>query len=628
MRVVCTAGHVDHGKSTVVRALTGMEPDRLEEERRRGLTIDLGFAWTELTTPGQPPQTVAFVDLPGHERFVGTMLAGAGALDLALFVVAADEGWKPQSSEHRDILDLLGVARGVVALTKTDLADPGKAGETAAEVRAELAGTALAQAPIVPVSAATGAGMERLVATLLEVLATAPAPADHDRPRLWVDRSFSIRGAGTVVTGTLGGGRLATGDELVVLPGRRGSRVRGLQALQAPVTEAPPGTRVAVNLSGIERTAVARGDALGRPGQWHSVRTLDAAVRALPGGVIGRRGAWHFHAGSAERVATVAPLAGSDITGEGYLRIELDRAVPLVAGDRFVLRDAGRRTTVGGGRILDADPQPRPRGTQARLQRLDALVARGRALDAGDVGALFALHVRERGVADLSRAAAVTGLTLPEARSGARAHRLLALGPAVVSPEAATDWTAAVDDALGAAHAAHPLDRVVPRDVATRAAIGAGCPRGLAGLFLDALTARGRVVGEGPGVRAPQHAVRLDPAQARARQGLIGALGEALFSPPALSQAAAAAGASAALVKELEAAGDLVRLGPDLAVPPATLDLAVARLRDAALSEGPLTAARAKEILGTTRKYALPLLEELDRRGHTRRLGDVREVLG
>jgi len=619
---------VDHGKSTLVRALTGMEPDRLEEERRRGLTIELGFAWSELAAPGHSPQTVAFVDLPGHERFVGTMLAGAGALDLALFIVAADEGWKPQSSEHRDILDLLGISRGVVALTKADAVDPFTAERTEAAVRTELAGTALAQAPIVPVSAATGTGLDRLVEVLLAVLATAPAPADRGRPRLWVDRSFSIRGAGTVVTGTLGGGRFAAGDDLAILPGRRASRVRGLQSLQSPVTEAPPGTRVAVNLSGIERTAVARGDALGRPGQWHSVRTLDAAVRALPGAVIGRRGAWHFHVGSAERLATVAPLAGSDIAGEGFLRIELERAAPLAAGDRFVLREAGRRTTVGGGRVLDADPPPRPRGARARRERADALAARARALDAGDLGTLLALHVRERGVADLARAAAVVGLTLAEARDAARTHLLLALRPAVVSPEAADHWTAAVETALREAHAAHPLDRVVPRDVALRGAIGAGCPRELAGLFLDALAARGRVVVEGPGVRAPQHLVRLDPAQARARQGLLAALGAALFNPPALSEAAAAAGASAALVKELEAAGDIVRLGPEIAVPPATLDLAVERLRDAATSEGPLTAARAKEVLGTTRKYALPLLEELDRRGRTRRVGDVREVLG
>lgn len=625
---MCTAGHVDHGKSTLVRALTGMEPDRLEEERRRGLTIDLGFAWTELTTPGQPSQTVAFVDLPGHERFVGTMLAGAGALDLALFVVAADEGWKPQSSEHRDILDLLGVARGVVALTKTDVVDAAKVEGTATSVRAELAGTALAEAPIVAVSAATGAGLDGLIATLLEVLAGAPPPADHERPRLWVDRSFSIRGAGTVVTGTLGGGRLATGDELVLLPGRRSARVRGLQSLQAPITQAEPGSRVAVNLSGVDRASVGRGDALGRPGQWHSVRTLEAEVRALPGAVIGRRGAWHFHAGSAERLATVALLTGGDITDQGYLRIELERAVPLVAGDRFVLREAGRRATVGGGRVLDADPPPRPRGSLAREERTDALAARGRALDAGDLGALLALHARERDVVDLSRAAAVVGLTLTEAKAAARSQQLLPLGTAVVSPPAATRWQAAVDHALAEAHTARPLERLVPRDVATRAAIGGGCPPELAALFLDALAARGSVVAEGPGVRAPQHAVRLSAAQARARQSLLSALGQALFSPPGLTQAAGVAGASTALVKELEAAGDLVRLGPDLAVLPATLDLAIARLRAAALTEGPLTASRAKEVLGTTRRYALPLLEELDRRGRTRRLGDVREVLG
>ncbi|MGH3666355.1 MAG: selenocysteine-specific translation elongation factor, partial [Egibacteraceae bacterium] len=327
MHVVCTAGHVDHGKSTLVRALTGMEPDRFAEERRRGLTIDLGFAWTQLAGG----ETVAFVDLPGHERFVTNMLAGAGAVELALFVVAADEGWMPQSQEHLDILDLLGVSRGLVALTKADTVDAEGIAVATVLVREQLADTAFAHVEIVPVSAVTGDGLGLLTERLAAVLDAAPAPTDRGRPRLWVDRSFTIRGAGTVVTGTLAGGTLRTGEEMAVLPTGRTGRVRGLQSLKAAAAEAGPGNRVALNLSGLDRGEVTRGDAIGRAGQWLAVTVLDAWVRALPGQEVGRRGAWHLHAGSGEWLARVSPLLARPVTDGGYVRLELGRPAPLVA---------------------------------------------------------------------------------------------------------------------------------------------------------------------------------------------------------------------------------------------------------------------------------------------------------
>ena len=261
MHVICTAGHVDHGKSTLVRALTGMEPDSFAEERERGLTIDLGFAWTRLG-----PHTVAFVDLPGHERFIANMLAGAGSVELALFVVAADEGWMPQSAEHLAILDLLGVSRGLVAVTKADTVDAETAELAAELVGEELAGSSLAGAPLVICSGATGAGLDELRTGLATLLDTVPAPAGVGRPRLWIDRSFSITGAGTVVTGTLTGGWLRTGDAVVIEPGERRGRVRGLQSLKEPVDAAPPGSRVAVNVAGLDRDEAARGEALVRPG--------------------------------------------------------------------------------------------------------------------------------------------------------------------------------------------------------------------------------------------------------------------------------------------------------------------------------------------------------------------------
>lgn len=633
MRVICTAGHVDHGKSALVRALTGTEPDRFAEEHHRGLTIDLGFAWTDL---GDPPQTVAFVDLPGHERFVGNMLAGAGAVDLALFVVAADEGWMPQSQEHLDILDLLGVTRGLVALTKADLVDEETMELGRELVREQLGGSVFADVEVIPVSARTGMGLENLSHRLVATLDQAPPPPDHGRPRLWVDRSFTIRGAGTVVTGTLSGGGLSTGDEVAVLPGPRrerastalpSGRVRGLQALKHPVDHAPPGSRVAVNVSGVEREDVGRGQAVTKPGQWLTVHAFDASARALPGWELDRTGAWHVHVGSGERLARLFPVAARPIADTGYLRVELDVPAALTAGDRFVIREAGRQATLGGGVVLDPDPPARPRG-DARVVRAAQLDARREALAEGDRTRLLECAVRERGAVQAGRAAAAVGLADPDAAKAAAAHGLWRLGDAWVHPDAAAQWEKSVADALAAYHRGHPVERAAPKDVATRAAGAAGCPPELIEPLLSALVERGSLAAERAGLRIPDHTVEFDAEQARAREALLAELGAEPFAPPTLATAAERAGASTALIRELEAAGELVRLGPDLAVTAAALDDAAAALRGVYGAEGAFTASRAKDALGTSRKYAMPLLEELDRRGLTRRRGDLRDVVG
>jgi selenocysteine-specific elongation factor len=619
VRVVCTAGHVDHGKSSLVRALTGMEPDRFDEERRRGLTIDLGFAWARIAA-----HTVAFVDLPGHERFVGNMLAGAGPVETALFVVAADEGWMPQSQEHLDILDLLGVQRGVVALTKSDAVDTETLELAEALVRERLAGTGLFDAPIVACSSVRESGLPELRERLAAVLDDAPAAADRARPRLWADRVFSVRGAGTVVTGTLGGGSLHVGQEVVALPGGRAGRVRGLQSLGEPVERAAPGARVAVNVSGLERDAVGRGDALVLSGQWPATDSVEAWVRVLPGMVLERRGAWHLHAGSAKRMVTVAPVEGRPLRADGFVRLELDEPLPLSAGDGLVLRESGRWATAAGGVVLDADPPPRAKG-RSRPARAAALAARRAALEAADLPQLLALHVAERGAAPLDAAAAAVGLTAEQAREAARASRLLPLGPALVHPSAAATWSQAVLEALRAHHRAHPLERAAPKDLAVRAATAAGCPAALAAPFLDALVALRRVGATGPGLRDPSHVVQLDASSSAARAALLAALDAQPLSPPRLSSAAAEAGAPPVLVRELEAAGELVRLGPELAFTESALGRAAAQLREAFTGRA-FTASEAKETWGTTRKYAMPLLEEMDRRGVTVREGDLRTL--
>jgi selenocysteine-specific elongation factor len=627
MHVVCTAGHVDHGKSTLVRALTGMEPDRFAEEQRRGLTIDLGFAWTRLPGEATEDLTVAFVDLPGHERFIANMLAGAGPVSSALFVVAADEGWMPQSREHLDILDLLGTSRGVVALTRSDLVDEATIAVADELVREELAGSALADVEVVAVSAVTGAGLDELVSALVRMLRAAPAPEDHGRARLWVDRSFSITGAGTVVTGTLTGGWLRTGDTVEVQPGGAQGRVRALESLKEDVDAAPPGSRVAVNVAGLERSRVARGDALGLAGAWRPTAAIEARVTVLPGQVIAPKGAWHLHAGSGDWAASVHPVGGRPITGTGYVRVELARPAALAAGDRFVLRDAGRRATVGGGAVLDADPPARVRGSRQRQERLAELEIRRVALEAGSRDGLLVAHVSERGIVGAARATAAAGLPRDAAVRAASERGLVTVGDAWADPEAVDAWGRAAAQAVSAYHDAHPVERAAPKDVALRALVAAGCPPGSSAEVLAALVPRGRLVPEGTGVRTLDHEPRLDERDAAARDALLAALAEHPFSPPGLTEAARAAGASDALVRELEADGLFVRLAGDLAFLPSAVEEAVTRLAEASAAEGPLTAARAKEVLQTSRKFALPLLEHLDRTGRTRRRGDVRVVL-
>jgi selenocysteine-specific elongation factor len=346
--VVGTAGHVDHGKSTLVQALTGTDPDRWAEEKARGLTIDLGFASTILSSG----RGLSFVDVPGHVRFLHNMLAGAGAIDACLFVVAATEGWKPQSEEHLRIVDLLGIRHGVIALTKVGLTD------ARPDLSAHLAGTFLEGAPVVPIDAPARIGIDALGATLDDLLAATPLAPDHDRPRLWVDRSFAAKGAGTVVTGTLVGGRLRVGDELTVAGAP--VRVRGLQSHGDALDDVAPGRRVAVNLVGIAHRDVSRGDALLRPDQWHHTAVVDASLHVLAAldHDVSRRGAYVAYIGSGEHPVSMRVL-GPDVIAPGttaIVRLRLPSTLPLVPGDRFVLRESGREETIGGGEINDVDP--------------------------------------------------------------------------------------------------------------------------------------------------------------------------------------------------------------------------------------------------------------------------------
>ncbi len=387
MRVIATAGHVDHGKSTLVRLLTGTDPDRFEEEQRRGLTIDLGFA--HCVVDGE---AISFVDVPGHVRFLRNMLAGVGGVDACLFVVAASEGWKPQSEEHLRILELVGVTHGIVALTKVDLLEDDELVELATmEVADHLAGTFLAGAPIVPVAAPSAAGIDELATALADLARTTPSSGDRGRPRLWIDRVFAAKGSGTVVTGTLTDGSIAVGDHVTVEPGDQQARVRAVQTLGRVVTRIGPGNRVALNLAGIEHTALRRGDAVVTPGRWRPTDRFDASLTVL-GSLdhsVSRRGAYLAYIGSGEHAVRLRVLGPDTIApgATGAVRLHLPVALPLLPGDRYVLRESGRDETVGGGEVLDVAPVlPASRARPDR--RVERVVAEHGWVDAGELEAL------------------------------------------------------------------------------------------------------------------------------------------------------------------------------------------------------------------------------------------------
>ena len=371
MHVIGTAGHVDHGKSALVERLTGIDPDRFAEEKRRGLTIDLGFAWLPLPSGRE----IGIVDVPGHERFIKNMLAGAGGISICIFVVAANEGWMPQSAEHLSVLEVLGVRHGVIALTKSDTVDEETLEIAIADVREHIDGSSLSSARIVPCSSVTGEGVDELVTAIDELVTSTPPIPDLGRPRLWVDRVFTIAGAGTVVTGTLAGGSFEVGREVEVrgphsTPGReRRARVRAIQSHKKELRRVGPGNRVALNLAGLERSRAERGDAVVDPGRWRSTTRIDAHVRVLPERLTGHdyelteKGALLLYVGSAETPIRIK-LLGTDVVRPGeeaFAQIYLREPLPLSRGDRFVLRDVGRIQTFGGGVVLEPGAPPPPK---------------------------------------------------------------------------------------------------------------------------------------------------------------------------------------------------------------------------------------------------------------------------
>ena len=606
MHVIGTAGHVDHGKSTLVQRLTGIDPDRFVEEKRRGLTIDLGFAWLTLPSGNE----IGIVDVPGHERFIKNMLAGAGGISVCLFVVDANEGWMRQSTEHLAILDVLGVSSGVVALTKADTVDEDTLELARAEAEDYLRRTSLAGAPVVAVSAITGRGLDELVAALDRAVAAAPAPDDRGRPRLWVDRVFTISGAGTIVTGTLSGGALGAGDAVEISPEGRRARVRTIQSHKKELRSIGPANRVALNLAGLQRQGAQRGDAVVAPSQWRPTRVLDVRVRVLPEWAVGpdqaltEKGSHLLYVGSAETPVRIKLFGTSSIKAgeEGFAELHLRDALPLTRGDRFVLRDAGRMLTFGGGVVLDPLARVASRSDARRLALLKRLAR------ADNEEALVALVDAEGALP------AVDALL----RSGTRAvpEDVRRLGDLLVSTARFDEVTAKARAAVARHHLERPLERGMPREAA-RAATG------LEPTEFDALVdALEEIESEAALVRLTTHAVAMSPAQQRARAAVIAAIEGAGFTPPLAREL----DADSALLRALVDSGDLVAIG-DFYLTGTQAAEARTRIRSAIESEGPLTVARIRDLLGTSRKYALPLCGWLDQTGATLRRGDVR-ILG
>ena len=628
MHVIGTAGHVDHGKSTLVQALTGINPDRLREEQEREMTIDLGFAW--LTLPNG--ESVGIVDVPGHRDFIENMLAGVGGIDAALFVIAADEGVMPQTREHLAILDLLRIPGGVVALTKIDLIDdPDWLELVQADVSEALQGTVLDGAPIIPVSARTGQGLAELTAALQEVLARTPPRPDRGRPRLWIDRVFTIGGFGTVVTGTLVDGHLEVGQEVEILPRGLRARIRGLQTHKTRIQRAVPGSRVAINLTGISKQDLARGDLVTTPGWLRPTTLTDVRLDLLRDAPfpLKHNAFVKFFCGSAETVARVRLLGTETLApGEsGWVQLELDDPLPLVRGDRFIIRIPSPAVTVGGGEVVDPNP-----GRKHRRFRPEVL-ARLETLARGTPAEVLLQTLERRGPLTVRDLIEVSGLgeAAPEALA-----ELFSTGDAVVLdavPEPAParlvvsrSWwsatTARMRDELAAYHARYPLRSGMSREE-LRSALRLD-PRAYNGLLARA-AADGLIVDEAATVRLPEHQVRFTPQQQQAVNDLLARFRAAPYATPSVKEAAALVGEE--VLGVLLARGDLVQVSPEVLFLRETYEEMVERIRAHIQQQGSITLAQVRDLFQTSRKYAQALLEYLDGVGVTRRVGDERVLV-
>ncbi len=652
--VLGTAGHIDHGKTALVRALTGIDCDRLPEEKARGITLELGFAHLVL-----PDGRVAgVVDVPGHERLVRHMVAGATGIDLVLLVVAADEGVMPQTREHLAICRLLALRRGLVALTKTDLVEPDLAGLAAEELRDFLVGTFLERAAIVPVSSVTGEGIDLVrteIARLAGEAASDPPRAAGGAARLPIDRVFTLKGFGTVVTGTLAAGSLRAGEEIEILPAGLHGKIRGIESYHQAVPEVLAGARAAVNLQGVDRGAIERGFVITHPGRLEPGERLDAEVELLPEArPLRTRARVRLHAGTRETHGTILLLDRETLApGErGFAQIALDEPIVALPGDRFVLRGfawlPGIGQTIGGGRVLDAHP-PRHRSfaPSPRVRaRLEPVVDDLRAFAAGDPHEAVGRRVARAGPGGLTRARILSRVAIDAPTVDAALAALVGSG-AIASGEeggdaeaihvsrSALEGLAARAAALvDAHHTAHPLEPGAPREalrskLARDAGVAELDPR-VFRLAIEEAARAGRVVIERERVRAAGHTIRLDDAERSLQDAIQKRLSSAGLEPPVFKDLMEALRKPAATMRNvlgvLSREGKVVRVKEGLYFDRGALDDLAGRLTTFLREHGQITPAEYKALTGASRKYTVPLMEHFDEQKLTIRVGDTRKL--
>ncbi len=615
MYVLGTAGHVDHGKSALIKALTGTDPDRLREEKERGMTIDLGFAW--LTLPSG--REVSIVDVPGHERFISNMLAGVGGIDVALLVIAADEGVMPQTREHLAILDLIGVSYGIVVITKKDLVDKEWLELVEMDTAALIKDTTLAKSPTVAVSAVTGEGLPELAKAIDAVLDITPPKQDLGRPRLPVDRIFTIQGFGTVVTGTLVDGQLSVGQEIEILPSGLRARIRGLESHKKKLESAQPGNRVAVNLSGVSTEQLARGQVVTTPGWLHPTTALDGKLRLLASvkNPLPHNSEIAFYSGAAEVSGMVRLLDKNELApGEtAWAQIVLRNPVAVVKGDPFVLRSPNE--TLGGGTIIQTHAMRHRRFYEPTLGKLAAL-------EKGSPEEIFLTVLHANEPADLESLLTKTNITPAETEavvqklvgeqqvfvlSGKGAKAVLITAGGYVQKKAAAV------EATETFHRQFTLRQGIPKEeLRSRLKMN---PQPFLG-FLSLLVKDGTLVEDGAALRMPSFQRTLSGDQQRVADAFLESLAKSPYSPPSDDLP------PEDVLNYLAGQGSVVRVSAEVVFGKAAYDEMVHKLTDEMKSKGKITLAGVRDLFQTSRKYAMALLEHLDEKKITRRVGDER----
>ncbi|NWG05970.1 MAG: selenocysteine-specific translation elongation factor [Chloroflexi bacterium] len=629
MRVIGTAGHVDHGKSTLIAALTGTHPDRLKEEQAREMTIELGFGW--MTLPNG--EEVGIVDVPGHRDFIENMLSGIGGIDAALLVIAADEGVMPQTKEHLAILDLLQIPAGLIVITKTDLAsDSGWLDLVETDIRSAVAGTVMNSAPIVRVSAKTKTGLDSLISNLQLLLETKPSRPDLNRPRLPIDRVFTMTGFGTVVTGTLLDGRLFVGDEIEILPSGKKGRVRGLQTHKKKEEIAVPGSRVAVNISGVETEAIQRGEVIVHPEQYQPTRRLDARFRLLKDATssIKHNSEVKFFIGASETIATLRLLGTEELNPgeEAWIQLELRNPLVALRGDRYILRRPSPGETLGGGMVVDHQPRGRHKRFDSEvLKSLEAL------LQGSPANILFEAAMAAN-AAPIREIVSRSRLEGEDAQSALvellNARMLLPLeegaldGASEVLVVALSHWNTLRDKTLqmvAAYHRAFPLRRGIPREeLKSKAKLSAR----VFNAVIRKLTTEGILADAGGTVSQVGHEVSFDDGQQIKVQALKRRFEQNPYSPPGVKECQAEVGEE--VLNALIDRGEFVLVSQDVIFRRQEYDVMVAAIRNALQQDGRITLAEVRDFFGTSRKFAQALLEHLDSIGLTARDGDFRKL--